>query len=95
MKKSNLTLLIILCASFFSSPGFATTGSPNPCNEIQKACEAAGYRRGGHQPRKNIKRGLFRDCMKKILKGDTVKGVRISADRIVACKERKIPFGHR
>lgn len=99
MKRSTVSLLIVLATTLtttlISASGFAAPVSANPCDEIKRACEAAGFRRGGHQPKKNQRRGVFRDCMKKVLNGDSVKGVQVSADKIIACKEHRVPSGRR
>jgi hypothetical protein len=61
----------------------------NPCTTVKKACEAAGFKRGGYEPRKNLRKGLYRDCIRPLLDGEVVKGVRVDSRVIAACKARK------
>lgn len=82
MKKLILTLI---CLSF-TAPAFAEKeGKDHPCRKIKEACEAAGYKKGGH---KDGGKGLHVDCMKKLREGQTVEGVNVSAEDLAACKEK-------
>lgn len=56
----------------------------HPCKEIKEACEAAGFKKGEHKDGK----GLWKDCIDKVAKGETVTGVTISAEAVAACKSK-------
>jgi len=58
----------------------------HPCKEIKAACEAAGFKQGGHQQNN---KGLYKDCMQPLAEGKAVAGVNVSADKIAACKAKK------
>lgn len=55
-----------------------------PCMEIKKACESAGFKKG------KLKEGKtsVKDCMFKITNGESVSGVTVGADTINGCKEK-------
>lgn len=56
-----------------------------PCKEVAAACEAAGFKKGGHKEKK----GLYIDCMRKLEAGDSVEGVSVSSDLVKECKSRR------
>ena len=59
----------------------------HPCAAIVKACKSAGFVKGDH---KKDGKGLYIDCVNKIVKGESVAGVTISnPDDIAACKVKK------
>jgi hypothetical protein len=58
---------------------------PKPCQTIANACQAAGYRHGGHKEGK----GLWKDCVAPILDGKTIPGVTASPDDIKACQAKR------
>jgi hypothetical protein len=64
---------------------FAQEETSKPCLEVKKACESAGFTKGKHKEGK----GLYKDCMQKLGRGEAVEGVLISADAISACKEKR------
>jgi ribosome maturation protein Sdo1 len=59
-------------------------GEKHPCASLKKACEAAGFQVGKAKEGK----GLFKDCMQKLAKGESVPGVNVSVDEIAACKAK-------
>ena len=61
-----------------------TKGSMQPCREIEKACAGAGFVKGEAAEGK----GLFKNCMQPILKGQAVSGVSVDPTVVTACKER-------
>jgi hypothetical protein len=85
MKKSNLALVLIALNALALSPAFANEGE-GPCKQIKAACEAGGYTKGAH---KKTGKGLFVDCMKKIMEGEAVEGVTVPAEEVAACKAKK------
>lgn len=80
---SILSALVLASAVFAFS---ATAGETAPCKEIKSACEAGGFVKGGH---KKDGKGLFRDCMKKIMAGETVPGITVTPEQVSACKAKK------
>ena len=78
---------LVLAAALSAVPSsFAETSTARPCKEIKTACEAGGFTKGAH---KKTERGLFVDCIKKVMNGETVEGVSVTADQVTSCKARK------
>ena len=89
MKSLFLTAIaLIFTAAVVSSPS-ASAADKGPCGEILVACEKAGFKRGGHNEKTNEYKGLYRDCIQKIMDGETVAGVTIPAAKVAACKDKK------
>jgi hypothetical protein len=88
--ETKLSVLSVLSLLVFapSLTAFAapSTAVSHPCKEIRAACEAGGYAKGAH---KTTGKGLFKDCMKKIMAGETVAGVSVTSDQVSACRARK------
>ena len=74
---------IILILTCITSLCFADDATP-PCMQMKKACEAAGFQKGKAKDGK----GLVKDCMSKLSRGESVSGVTLSADVISGCKEK-------
>lgn len=74
---STLALFIALSAS---------ADEVGPCKQIKAACEAGGFVKGAH---KTTGKGLYKDCLQKIIAGSPVEGVSVSAETIAACKAKK------
>lgn len=85
--KSALLLGVLLSFSGFAYAEEMKEAKDHPCKEIKEACEAGGFKKGGH---KEGGKGLHVDCMKKLMDGETVAGVTIDAAKLSACKERKV-----
>jgi len=83
--ESKLTLLsaLVLASSLVA---FSAGASDKPCKEIHAACEAGGFTKGGH---KKDNKGLFKDCLQKILAGETVAGVTVTPEQVAGCKAKK------
>lgn len=81
--KLPLVALLFIVSSSFAFSAFAEEG---PCKQIKSACEAGGFIKGAH---KKDGKGLFKDCMKKVLDGESVPGVTVPAEEIAACKVKK------
>ncbi|MBC7385973.1 MAG: hypothetical protein H7301_07415 [Cryobacterium sp.] len=81
-----LTLALIGTALVAANVHAAENG---PCREIRTACESAGFTKGGHKPKKNEFKGLYKDCVQKIMTGETVAGVTVSPEVVNGCKEKK------
>lgn len=59
-------------------------GMHGPCEVYKKACHAAGFKLGQHK----VGKGLWLDCVAKLVAGETVAGVTVeaTADDATACK---------
>lgn len=80
--------LIALAIFLFSSIAFAcdsgtTTDDPS-CKVIANACKAAGFER------KSAGKQFWTDCMKPILLGKNVNGVKVDAEQVKSCRMKKI-----
>ncbi len=85
--KNNTRLSILSVLVLASSlVAFSASAGTSPCKDIKAACEAGGFTKGGH---KKDNKGLYIDCMKKIMAGETVPGVSVTADQVTACKAKK------
>ncbi|HTL13269.1 MAG TPA: hypothetical protein VL588_12315 [Bdellovibrionota bacterium] len=90
MKRS----LLVLIAALTFAPVFANADDAakpagkgeKPCMKVKAACEAAGFKKGGH---KDGNKGLHVDCMKKIMGGESVEGVTVSSSDVDACKAKR------
>jgi hypothetical protein len=83
----NQTRLSILSALVLASSAVAFSAfADEPCKQIKTACEGAGFTKGGH---KTGNKGLFIDCMKPIMAGQSVPGVTVTPDQVTACKAKK------
>lgn len=71
---------------FVSLKVFAIESSEGlqPCMQIKKACESAGFQKGKAKDGKIS----VKDCMQKITNGETVTHVKLSSDIINGCKEK-------
>ena len=88
------TVFAVLAAAVFASGSAFAQAKPHkgnghhpdgPCAPIAKACNAAGFKVGDH---KNGK-GLWLDCVAKIVGGETVSGVTVGSDvDLAGCKAK-------
>lgn len=83
---NKLLVLSFTLASVLSFSLHAEEAKSHPCQDIKKACESAGFVKGDHK--KNGK-GLYIDCMQKVMAGESVAGVTVSAEQISSCKARR------
>jgi hypothetical protein len=81
------TVIAILVAGFVSQSSFAEGKKEgnHPCKNIVSACEAAGFKKGGHKEKK----GLWKDCVEPIKSGQSVEGVTVSAEDLEGCKAKR------
>ncbi len=56
-----------------------------PCKQIEQACSAAGFVKGGAKEGK----GLYVHCIRPLLEGKSVAGVTVDAATIQACQEKR------
>jgi hypothetical protein len=84
-----LIALLLTQASFANISDMMTTDSDDvtfkQCKDIARACINAGYIKRG-VPGK----GFWKDCMKPVLLGQTVKGINITSQDAAACRQFKI-----
>ncbi len=80
--------LFLLVGSLLGTSVIANDAKP--CHVIKEACEAGGYKKGGH---KTDKKGLKVDCIQPIMAGQTVAGVNVTADQVAACKAKHPNYG--
>lgn len=77
------TKLILLMSLIL--PGAQSFAADHPCKQIVKACEAAGFVKGGHKEKK----GLWVDCVKPVKAGQSVTGVSVDPSVVQACVAKK------
>ena len=74
-------------SQIMKGPGPAMSGGQggyHPCKQIEEACKAAGFTRGGAAGKD------MRDCIKPLMHGQTVPGVTgISSQELAACKAKR------
>lgn len=75
---------VILLTTFLSTSLAFAHESNSSCRAIVKACKAAGYER------KSEEKKFWKDCMKPLLLGKTVKNVKLDDNVIKNCREKKI-----
>lgn len=86
IKKIQVFVISALIMTLGAAQGIADEGKKEgPCKKIKAACEAAGFKKGGHKEGK----GLFVDCVKKLVDGQTVAGVNVEAGLITACRAKR------
>jgi hypothetical protein len=81
-----LSAALFVCAFVLAPASYAADTPSHPCKDIKTACTGGGYLPHTH---KKTGKGLYVDCMKKIMNGETVEGVSVTADTVSACKARK------
>lgn len=75
----------VFAAAIDDSDMSVASSGTQPCLELTKACMEAGYIRREHGNKK-----IWENCMKPILMGQTVNGVKIAASAVNTCREQKI-----
>lgn len=56
-----------------------------PCAEVKKACEQAGFYKGGHREGK----GLTKDCLLPLSQGKSVVGVSVPVEKVSMCSKKR------
>jgi hypothetical protein len=67
--------------------GMSMGGAKNsyhPCQVLEEACKSAGFMKGGTATGK----GLWKNCIKPLLDGQSVTNVNVESTDIAACKEK-------
>mgnify|MGYP001165604890 CR=1 FL=1 len=82
------TIALVLSVLVSFSSHAQDTDKLQPCMEIKKACESAGYQSGLSRGKMKQGKGLVKDCMAKVTNGESVSGVKVGADVISGCKEK-------
>ncbi len=65
-------------------PSASSVNDSHPCHSLKQACENAGFVKGGYKQGN----GLYKDCLKPIMQGQTVKGVTVNPSDVAACKAK-------
>lgn len=84
---SSACFMMGIHGSAFANTPNADTVNPKPrkpCQNIRAACQTAGFVKGDKQGK-----GIWRNCIKPILAGKTVKGVTPNAADVTACQAKK------
>ena len=85
--KAQLAVLLLVVA--IVAPRFVVANDEpenHPCKAIKAACEAAGFKKGGH---KEGNKGLWKDCVGPLKDGKTVAGVNVTPEQVAACKAKR------
>ena len=81
-----IRIALVLAAVIASQSVFADMAPEGKeCGAIAKACLKAGYSRSETQHKK-----FWTDCMKPVILGQSVKGVKVDADTVTTCRTKKI-----
>jgi hypothetical protein len=80
----HIVLCTVIALAFSSALHAEEMDSKHPCHNIKTACEAAGFVKGQHKQGK----GLWKDCMDKLAKGEAVPGVAAEKTEVEACKAK-------
>lgn len=80
-----LSLALFSIALSNTSLSFANNPMPmdSSCQAIAKACKTEGYSRGGDKK-------FWLDCMRPILLGQSVQGVKTDPAQVKTCRDNKI-----
>jgi hypothetical protein len=76
-------LLSAILSLILSQSVFADMDDSSACKKVAHACKAAGYSK-----EKDMK--FWKDCMKPVLYGQTVKNVKVDATDVSTCRTDKI-----
>jgi len=78
---------ILIVAGFliaFNLCSVSFADEAHPCKNIETACKAAGYYKGGSESGK----GLYKDCIEPIANGKTIASIQVSKEDIENCKTK-------
>lgn len=75
--------LPFLTAAFLLAPAAVASAAEHPCRTIAKSCKSQGYSKGGSR---SSGQGLVKDCLEKVVSGQTLAGIRVSFDTVSSCK---------
>lgn len=83
MRLRNFLFLLAVIFLFTAEPN--TAHASHPCREIAKQCRKEGYSIGGVN---SSGQGLVKDCMEKIVAGQTLPGISVNFKTLGECKVR-------
>ena len=90
--KGSSNAVFCVVAATLAGPLYAQSATPKsegPCDQITKACKAAGYKEGEAKEGE----GLWYDCFDPIMKGQKATGKKqpagVSSEMIAACKAKE------
>lgn len=83
-------IIMVLMAAFATQQAFADTMSADSsddkaCTTIADACLSAGYVKT-----ESANKGIWRDCMKPIILGQAIPGVKVDSSVVKSCRANKI-----
>jgi hypothetical protein len=76
---------LVMASTFAFADGSAPVNLKRPCMQIEQACTAAGYVKGEAKEGK----GFHKNCMRPILKGQSVPGVSVNPSVVQACVAKR------
>ena len=76
-------LLSAVISLILSQSIFADMDDTKACKNIAQACKTAGYTKANDMK-------FWKNCMKPVLHGQTVKGVTVDANDVSSCRSDKI-----
>jgi hypothetical protein len=83
-----IALFVVAAGAVGAEPPPAA--AEHPCHKVEAACKAAGFAKGGGK----IGKGLFKDCVEPVLRGQAVAGVTVDPTEAQACAAVRAKHGH-
>lgn len=83
MRFKLIPFLLAGFVTFLIAP--ADAAAAHPCSEIAKKCRKEGYSIGGAN---SSGQGLVKDCLEKVLAGQTLPGISVNFKTVGECKVR-------
>jgi hypothetical protein len=77
-------LLVASCLLAFNFSSVSFADDAHPCKNLETACKAAGFYKGGSDSGK----GLYKDCIEPIANGKTIAGITVEKADIDSCKAK-------
>jgi hypothetical protein len=78
--------MLIIAASLltFNLCSVSFADDAHPCKNLETACKAAGFYKGGSGSGK----GLYKDCVEAVANGKTIEGINVAKEDIASCKTK-------
>lgn len=81
----NFAIILIALLAFNASAKSGAADSETPCKKIIDACKANTVSKGDAKDKK----GLFKNCVRPIMRGEKIAGVDIAPADVDACRAKK------